>query len=349
MITKPPDVVSLLEKLRDSEEDLDDQLLHAANWKSQLELVEATCRVLNGLRQRLKQKALYEKLSFAQNMTGGQRPSSVNWLDQIELVESTCDELNSLLFRLKKKKCLLEFGEKDDDIYVATFPRSGTTCVQMILYQLTTDGHMDFEHIDDVSPWIHWAVLKNKPIKPVSSPRIIKTHDSYDEMSRVKKGRFIFVIRNGFDVINSLYYHFKSYRDSNLSFDDVFKMKIKGWFSYVSDWIEDRSGIQILYLRYEDLLQDIEREVKKIVAFCELDVGAGKIRTAIERSRFDFLKRHQAKFGEQPEHHKIYDQFIRRGKAGQGIQRASREQLKEYQELFNTYFGKSAIMKPYQR
>jgi hypothetical protein len=41
----------------------------------------------------------------------------------------------------------LEFVPRLDDIFIVTYPRSGTTWMQMILYQLTTDGALDFPHI----------------------------------------------------------------------------------------------------------------------------------------------------------------------------------------------------------
>lgn len=42
----------------------------------------------------------------------------------------------------------LTFETLPDDIYISTYPKSGTTLMQMIVYQLTTDGRMDFLHIN---------------------------------------------------------------------------------------------------------------------------------------------------------------------------------------------------------
>ena len=64
-------------------------------------------------------------------------------------------------FELKTIKYHLEFGERDDDIYVVTYPKSGTTLMQMMLYQLTTDGKIDFKHIYDVSPWTDNDVFRD--------------------------------------------------------------------------------------------------------------------------------------------------------------------------------------------
>ncbi len=47
----------------------------------------------------------------------------------------------------------VDFNIRPDDIFIVTYPRSGTTWMQMILYQLTTDGKMNFPHISKVCPW----------------------------------------------------------------------------------------------------------------------------------------------------------------------------------------------------
>src|SRR5262249_49561577 len=46
-----------------------------------------------------------------------------------------------------------KFVPRPDDIFIVTYPRSGTTWMQMILYQLTTDGNMDIPHIAERCPW----------------------------------------------------------------------------------------------------------------------------------------------------------------------------------------------------
>lgn len=273
---------------------------------------------------------------------------SPDWETHLDLVEATAKDLNSLLQCLRKKRFLRDFGEREDDIYVATFPKSGTTMMQMILYQLTTDGEMDFAHIYDVSPWIKWSAVENTPPRDVPSPRIIKTHDTYSEMTEIGKGRFIYVVRSAPDVMNSLYHHYKAYNNPKTSFVHTWQSKAKCWFSHVSAWVENRKRLPVLLMRYEDLLSNKEREIRKIVDFCGLGVTEETIRRAIERSSFDFMKKHQKKFGEQPEPFKVFDQFIRRGQPGEGLSAWSRPQKEEYQRLFAEKFSTSAFMKSYR-
>ena len=56
---------------------------------------------------------------------------------------------NDLEFEYRYRRYLAEFGEADSDIWVSTYSKSGTTWMQVILYQLITDGRMDFDHLSD--------------------------------------------------------------------------------------------------------------------------------------------------------------------------------------------------------
>jgi hypothetical protein len=80
----------------------------------------------------------------------------------------------------KFRLALRSYIPRPDDIIVVTYPRSGTTLVQMILYQLFTDGEMDFAHIWEWSPECEpHAVTGSSRIEHLSSPRVFKSHSEY--------------------------------------------------------------------------------------------------------------------------------------------------------------------------
>lgn len=40
-----------------------------------------------------------------------------------------------------------DYEDRDTDIHTVNHVKSGTTLTQMLLYQFTTDGNMDFKHL----------------------------------------------------------------------------------------------------------------------------------------------------------------------------------------------------------
>ena len=183
---------------------------------------------------------------------------------------------------------------------------------------------MDFNHIYEVSPWIRNASHRQQKPVELPSPRLIKTHDKYIEFPKGTKGRFIHVHRDGKDVAVSLYNQNKDYNKNDLKFEvflkDFFKNKV--WFKYSKAWFRNRNNLNVLYVRYEDLLTNKRREIERIVNFLELNIEKEAIDRAIKYSSFDYMKKHETKFGEQPserkKHEMRFNNFIRKGKAGEG-------------------------------
>jgi hypothetical protein len=93
----------------------------------------------------------------------------------------------------------LEFVPRPDDVFIVTYPRSGTTWMQMILYQLTTDGDMGFPHIYEYCPWFERSSRSGLAFEARPSPRLFKSHLPYKQ---VPKGpcKYIYIARDGRDV-----------------------------------------------------------------------------------------------------------------------------------------------------
>jgi hypothetical protein len=249
-------------------------------------------------------------------------------------------------FYLKYLKYTIEFGERDDDIYVATYMKSGTTWMQMILYQLTTDGSMDFDHIYDVSPWIRYAASANIQPRQTASPRIIKTHDPYLRIPSSRKGRFIFIIRNGMDVAVSQFHHRKNYNDPDLTFEKNFKQFFvieskDNWFIFNQKWLQNKNKHSILFLTYEDLKTDFDTCLNKIIDFLHLEVTDEQLQRVKERSSFQYMKQFEDKFGEVPpqKDRRKFDNFIRKGKTNEGDQYFSQEQQRIFNDQLKKYLG----------
>jgi len=252
-------------------------------------------------------------------------------------------------FELRYRRYLAEFGESDDDILVSTYSKSGTTWMQMILYQLTTGGGMDFDHLFDISPWVHYSALREVPPASTPHPRIIKSHDRYARFARGRRGRFIFVVRDGRDVCLSLFHHRRNFKRYDGSFEQHFDDFLNGtdynWFDHIRPWLENATRLPVTYVRFEDLKHNFAATVLRVAEACGIDVPEATLARVHERCSFEYMKRHEARFAPRNEHFsgkadapylvRNPGEFIRHGKVGEGIAALTERQLDAYRERFD--------------
>lgn len=265
-------------------------------------------------------------------------------------------------FELRYRRYLADFGESDSDILVSTYSKSGTTWMQMILYQLMTAGDMDFDHLFDISPWVYYSALREIPPVPTPHPRILKSHDPVARFARGRRGRFIFVVRDGRDVCLSLFHHRRDFKRYDGSFEQHFDEFLHGteynWFDHVRGWLENAPGLSITHVRYEDLKHDFAAAVRRVATECTIDVTDAIMARVLERCSFEYMKRHELRFAPRNEHFagktnapyfvRNPGRFIRHGKVGEGVAALTEPQLAAYRERFDRSLAGFALVADYR-
>ncbi|HEY1272126.1 MAG TPA: sulfotransferase domain-containing protein [Gemmataceae bacterium] len=245
-----------------------------------------------------------------------------------------------------------DYVSRADDIFIVTYPRSGTTWMQMILYQLTTEGKMDFPHITTVSPWFERSLKEGNACDALPSPRVFKSHLSY---RKIPKGlcKYLYVARDGKDVAVS-YYHFqKTHMGYKGTFDEFFERFLKGqdtfgsWFRHVRGWWEHRHDPNVLFLFYEELAVDLPASLRKISDFCGLEIAPERWDDILERCSFAFMKQHESQF--DPLTAMLYEQgfqpnsHLRKGQSGSGSEQLSLRQSRRFDKTFTKRLGDTGL------
>jgi len=235
----------------------------------------------------------------------------------------------------------LPFTPRTNDIYLATYPRSGTTLVQMILWQLINDRDPEFDHISDVMPFLEESLRHNQPLHDLASPRILKTHLPCRQV-RAWPGKYLYVVRDGRDVLISYFHFYRSYVNSSRSFDDFFANFLAGrvlygsWFQHVAAWQGYRNDPSVLFLRYEDLIENVEASIRKIALFLEWPFNDGLLQRAKGRSTMAYMRRYEAKFVPKRVGLKTGSDsgtFIRQGISGCWREQLSSTQVAEFERM----------------
>ena len=91
-------------------------------------------------------------------------------------------------------------------------------------------------------------------------------------------------------------HHLKGRLKQQNTFDQCFDSVDEGQRPHVADWLNNKRGLNILYLKYEDMLTDREGTIRKIASFCKINFKESDMPRILERSSFEFMKEHETQF-----------------------------------------------------
>ncbi|XP_053373343.1 amine sulfotransferase-like [Mercenaria mercenaria] len=176
---------------------------------------------------------------------------------------------------------------REDDVWICTFPRSGTTMTQEMVYLVQT---LDFDtakavHFQERSPIVdikddRYPYYKGlKYIEQMESPRLIRTHLHYfllPEQLKKGKGMTISVVRHPKDVVISLFRIMQwcdLLAEDETTFDSFLDTIVNGtgyacpWPRHVLEYWERRDEKNVLFVRYEDVIKDKPAAIRRIAEF----------------------------------------------------------------------------------
>lgn len=236
---------------------------------------------------------------------------------------------------------------RPDDVYISSYPRSGTTWLQLIVH-LVRGGDLRFTHISHVVPWYERSLalgyMRARDFAAMPSPRAFKSHLPYQWLP--KGARYIYVHRDGRDVLVSYYHLYRSHLGYTGTFDQFFERFMRGdvqyrsWFRHVRAWQAAAHRSNVLILSYEDMQRDPRRAIEQVAALCDVSLSEARIREIVELSSFQSMKRLEHKFdhatGEPVPPKNVTGEFVRRGVVGSHRDMLSQEQKERFERALRT-------------
>lgn len=217
-----------------------------------------------------------------------------------------------------------DFKFRNDDIIISTYAKSGTTWVQQIVAQLLFNGAKHLE-VAEMSPWLDLRVppkdIKLPEVERQTHRRFIKTHLPVDALVFFPEAKYIYIGRDGRDVVWSMYNHHANanefwYQALNETpglvgppiekppalVHQYFTEWLEGdgypWWPFwenVRSWWEIRNLPNVFMLHFAELKRDMPGEIRRIAKFLDVPIDESKWETILEHCSFDHMKQNATK------------------------------------------------------
>ncbi|XP_034965042.1 amine sulfotransferase-like [Zootoca vivipara] len=198
---------------------------------------------------------------------------------------------------------LEDFEIRDSDVFVVTYPKSGTTWTQNILSLIFHEGHRNGTENVNILNRVPWLEFKNPNVDYVNrpSPRLFASHLPYYLVPKgLRNGRakVVYVARNPKDVLVS-YYHFvkaactlEKVEDFGIFMERFLAGKVfaSSWLDHLEGWYSHRDDFNILFLTYEEMNKDLRSCVLKICNFLGKRLTEKEVDAVVDQATFNKMK-----------------------------------------------------------
>ncbi len=212
-----------------------------------------------------------------------------------------------------------DFNFRDDDIVIATYAKSGTTWVQQIVSQLIFSGQEGLP-VAEMSPWLDLRVpakeIKLPAVDKQTHRRFIKTHLPVDALVFSPRAKYIYIGRDGRDVVWSMYNHhananaawYEALNDTPGRVGPPIERPPESIHRYFRDWLKNdghpfwpfwenvrswweiRDLPNVKLIHFARLKADMPGEIRGIASYLDIPIDEAAWDTIVDHCRFDYMK-----------------------------------------------------------
>jgi aryl sulfotransferase len=217
-----------------------------------------------------------------------------------------------------------DFRFRDDDIVIGTYAKSGTTWTQQIVAQLVFGGAEGVD-VATISPWLDMRIMPRAEmlaaLEAQTHRRFIKTHLPVDALVFSPAAKYIYIARDGRDVVWSGHNHFVHAKDELyaalndtpgrvgppmprppadvrqyfLEWLEADGYPLWSFWENIRTWWDIRHLPNVMLLHFADLKADPERRIRELADFLDVEVADEAWPRILEHCSFDYMKRHADK------------------------------------------------------
>ncbi|KAG5668782.1 hypothetical protein PVAND_016708 [Polypedilum vanderplanki] len=290
--------------------------------------------------------------------------------DYVDIIDKNNSKNHCVLIKKYAHTCaenIKNFKVYDDDIWVVTFPKSGTTWTQEMVWLI--NNNLDYEKALNTDLQTRFPFIELEGIIELPGFHTIKNCEKLQRPRHIKshlppfllpnqlwtiKPKIIYTCRNPKDVAVSYYHHYRHLQGYTGTREDFFNafLEDKVLHSPMNEnvlefWKLSKENKNVLFLFYEDMKRNLELEIRKVARFLRKKYNQDQIDKLFEHLSFESMKKNpMCNFEENVNFiKKIYKhvtinenfQFIREGEIGSYKKEMNEEEIRKFDEYMD-YF-----------
>ena len=250
------------------------------------------------------------------------------------------------------------------DVYVCSFPKSGTTWMQHIVWYICTQDYDTEVEIDYRFPELELPppypptpdnideILKQEP------PRFFKSHIGAKFLpKKIWDAKVIYCYRNAKDCAVSYYHHFRAQIPVcfNGNFEKLANNFVNGdivfgpWCRHVRDFYDmKKQGKPLLMVAFEDMKKDRMGVIKRVAEFLGKKLTEEQFQKVYEETSFEAMKKNSTGNYSHLQQMGLWDNnmapFMRKGVVGDWKNHFTPELEKKFDEHVKEWFGDTDLV-----
>jgi hypothetical protein len=199
------------------------------------------------------------------------------------------------------------------DVFFAAYPKSGTTWVRFVLFEMLSGLPAGFKKTNELMGGIGFHAKASRLLP--GGGRLIATHEYY----RSDYGRAIYVVRDVRDVLLSEYAFLKALDffpgDLDSFISHFLFTRVSGygpWHRNLASWLDSpiAANGNLLPVRFEDVRQDPVPSFARMAEFLGVQVSEEKIKLAVANNSIQKMREKENK---EPVKASVRGRFVRDG------------------------------------
>lgn len=211
----------------------------------------------------------------------------------------------------RKARVFAGYEPTPHDVFVATFPKSGTNWAMQMALQIAWRGAAEFEHVHELAAWPEAAFTG---IVPLGDPgprercpthrRVIKTAIDAAFVPYREAATYVSVVRDPKDVFVSTYHFIFGVFDlfDAVTLEEWLALFLSpqfpggSWARHTASWWALRERPNVRVLPFADLKRDLPGAVRSVAAAMRVELDEAELARVAERCSFEHMQQHEDRF-----------------------------------------------------